>query len=292
MYWFSRAVAALAVVVTLLNVQVSAQVDDAPPASESEPVASDVGLPNKIGVISPVVSLFGEQVELKVTLSWPNVSYAQDKIPYTIYDFYDPTHVYAQGTFDKSNEDGELQSEAALEGFVFEETGAYYLSVHIGDPSQRDTSVADGPLPDATIQCLHGWLTLIPVILLILIALLTKQVLTALFCGVFLSATFINFYNPLTGFLRATDYYMVEALSDPEHNKVLLFTWFLAGLIALIQRSGGAEGLAQVVIKWATTRWRGLWVAFAMGMIIFFDGKSCIPNVFICPMLTIWLRLC
>jgi hypothetical protein len=291
MYWFSRAVVALAVAATLLNVQVSAQVDDASPASESEPMASNVSLPNKIGVISPAVSLLGEQVELKVTLSWPNVPYAQDKIPYTVYDFYDPTHVYVQGAFNKSNKDGELQREVALESFVFDSAGAHYLSVHIGDPSQRDTSIADSPLPDATIQSLYGWLTLPPIILPILIALLTKHVFIALFYGTFLSSVLINYFNPLLGFLRATDRYMVKALSDPDHTKVLLFTWFLAGLIALIQRSGGAEGLAQLVIKWATTRWRGLWVAFVMGMVIFFDGKSFAKYVYL-PILTNWLRLC
>ncbi|KAI9594519.1 Na+/H+ antiporter family-domain-containing protein [Syncephalis fuscata] len=241
---------------------------------------ASTGLPTKLQVIAPKVALIGEEVVLKVKVSWPaNETHSNgDKIPYIITQGTRPGDPQlGQGQFVRADKTGALATEVELEPFLIESSGAYKLTVHIGNDQVRLTSNPANKQPDATLHAVPGWLTLVPIIILIAVALLTKQVLLALFCGVFLSAMFINFYNPLTGFLRATDYYMVEALSDPDHDKVLLFTWFLAGLIALIQRSGGAEGLAQLVTRWATSRWRGLWVTFILGMIIFFDDfASCL----------------
>jgi hypothetical protein len=253
-----------------------AQTKAAPPVTASSNTTTLVGLPTKVHVLGPKVALTGEEVTLKVQLTWPaNETYSDTTIPYIVVQGVQPDDsTVSQGTFARADKSGALAAEVELEPFPITVSGAHSLTVHFGKEHVRmDRQPAHKPLPDIVIHALPGWLTLLPIIVLIAVALISKQVLLALFCGVFLSAMFINFYNPLTGFLRAADYYMVEALSDPDHDKVLLFTWFLAGLIALIQRSGGAEGLAQVVTRWATTRWRGLWVTFILGIIIFFDGK-------------------
>ncbi|KAI8058373.1 Na+/H+ antiporter family-domain-containing protein [Syncephalis plumigaleata] len=245
-----------------------------PATASNNATALAAGLPTKVLVLGPKVALNGEEVTLKVQLTWPaNETYPSANIPYIVTQGVRPGDpIISQGTFAKADSVGALAAEVELEPFPIKTSGAHSLSVHFSKEqiAMNQASVHE-PSPDIVIHALPGWLTLLPIIVLIAVALISKQVLLALFCGVFLSAMFINFYNPLTGFLRAADYYMVEALSDPDHDKVLLFTWFLAGLIALIQRSGGAEGLAQVVTRWATTRWRGLWVTFILGMIIFFD---------------------
>ncbi|RKP23760.1 Na+/H+ antiporter family-domain-containing protein [Syncephalis pseudoplumigaleata] len=255
-----------------------AQTANATPAAPASNATT--GLPTKVQVFGPKVALTGEEVTLRVTLTWPaNETFTDAAIPYTVTRGArpgDPT--VSRGTFGRADKSGALATEVELAPFAITASGAHSLAVHLGHEQARlDRQPAREPLPDIVIHALPGWITLLPIVVLIAVALISKQVLLALFCGVFLSAMFINFYNPLTGFLRAADYYMVEALSDPDHDKVLLFTWFLASLIALIQRSGGAEGLAQVVTRWATTRWRGLWVTFILGMVIFFDDfASCL----------------
>lgn len=51
-------------------------------------------------------------------------------------------------------------------------------------------------------------------------------------------------FNPLSAFLRTFDTYFVGAFVGEGNAEVLLFTFLLGGTIGLVQRSGGALGLA------------------------------------------------
>ncbi|RKP14897.1 Na+/H+ antiporter family-domain-containing protein [Piptocephalis cylindrospora] len=268
-------------------------------------VSSPVGYPNITKVVSPKVALIGQNVSLSLELVWPSTAISTNvtdptsllptnsstsvasnnatislpkRIPYTVHMLSGT--LLTSGTFDRAGSKGDLLTKVTLEPFQASFSGVIGLIVRIqsSTASSVEWRIADGASDsDASIHVIPGWLTLAPVVFLITVALITKQVLLALFTGVFLSATVIFGFNPLTGFLRASDHYMVQAIADSENAKVLLFTWWLAGLIALIQRSGGAQGLASVVTRWATDRWKGLWVTFGLGCLIFFDDfASCL----------------
>lgn len=129
----------------------------------------------------------------------------------------------------------------------------------------------------AVINGMPGWCSLLPIIILLAIAMLSSMALFALVVGLFLSAMFINGFRPDIGFLRMLDHYLIEAVINPDNCKVIFFTWYLSGMIALIQKSGGAQGMAQSVTKFATTRLRGQIATFVAGCIIFFDDyASCL----------------
>ncbi|KAI0225374.1 hypothetical protein L0F63_001960 [Massospora cicadina] len=100
-----------------------------------------------------------------------------------------------------------------------------------------------------------GFVTLVPIVVLLAISLISNQALAALFVGLFLSATFINGFNPIKGFLRALDHYVIH-------------------MIALVQKSGGAEALAKVVTRFATNRTGGQWATFVGGLLIFLDDTA------------------
>lgn len=124
----------------------------------------------------------------------------------------------------------------------------------------------------ASIHAIPGWITILPLIVLIIIAVTTHQNLFAMFIGVWIAASFINHYNPILGFTDSISTFMVMAMNDPERIKIILFTFFLSGMIGLITKSGGAEGMAKAITKYATNRSRALWMTFTLGCIIFFDG--------------------
>lgn len=54
-------------------------------------------------------------------------------------------------------------------------------------------------------------------------------------------------FNPLGAFLRTFDTYFVGAFVGEGNAEVLLFTFLLGGTIGLVQRSGGALGLANAL---------------------------------------------
>lgn len=81
-------------------------------------------------------------------------------------------------------------------------------------------------------------------------------------------------YDPFRGFLRTLDTYIIESFASTDHIFVILFSWFLSGLTGLIQRGGGAQGLADAIVGFAKTRRSTMLVAFVCGIMIFFDDYA------------------
>lgn len=69
----------------------------------------------------------------------------------------------------------------------------------------------------------------------------------ALLVGIWSGALLASGFNPLSAFLRSFDKYFVGAFTSDGNAAVLLFTFLLGGTIGLVQRSGGALGLANTL---------------------------------------------
>ncbi len=133
-------------------------------------------------------------------------------------------------------------------------------------------SPEEGVAPEASRQD-FGWLSVIPPVLAIGMALVTRQVVVALLLGVYCGAL-ITTGNPGTAFLRVGDTYLVGALADDSHAAILMFSSILGGMVGVLSRSGATEG----VVHWLTSRVagrRGGQVStVVMGTIIFFDDYA------------------
>ncbi|KAJ8903331.1 hypothetical protein NDN08_004439 [Rhodosorus marinus] len=126
----------------------------------------------------------------------------------------------------------------------------------------------------ASLWFIPGAVTLLSPILVIIVAVWTREVLYALYIGIFTAAFIVSHYDPFQAFLRVLDTYLVESLGDVDHAFVILFTWFLSGLIACISRSGGSFGIAEIFKKFAKTRMTVQLVIFFIGFVIFFDSYA------------------
>ena len=98
----------------------------------------------------------------------------------------------------------------------------------------------------------------------------------AMLFGIWCGALLVNQGNPLVALLRVFDKYTLEALAAPDHAGVVLFTVLLGGTIGLVQKSGGALGLASLVKGLFTTKRRGGLSAIALASLVFFDDYSSI----------------
>ena len=91
------------------------------------------------------------------------------------------------------------------------------------------------PSPEAAVE--SGW-SLLPPALAIFLALWARQVVASLFLGIWLGATMLA-GDPGRGFLRLVDTNLRDALADPDHVSILLFSMLLGGMVAVMSRSGG-----------------------------------------------------
>ncbi|MEO1085263.1 MAG: Na+/H+ antiporter NhaC family protein, partial [Acidobacteriota bacterium] len=121
---------------------------------------------------------------------------------------------------------------------------------------------------------LPGWLSVVPPIVAILLALVFRDVLIALFLGIFVGALTLHGWNPFAAFARTIDLYIVPALADADHASIIVFTCLLGGMVGLITKSGGTHGIIELLTPYATTRRRGQLATWFMGLLIFFDDYA------------------
>ncbi|PKL87813.1 MAG: sodium:proton antiporter [Ignavibacteriae bacterium HGW-Ignavibacteriae-2] len=124
------------------------------------------------------------------------------------------------------------------------------------------------------IRIIPGWLSILPPLLAILLALLMKQVLTALAAGIYAGAFFIYDYNPFAAMLRLVDTFIINALVDRDHMFILVFTLLIGGVVGIISRNGGTTGLANQITRFAKTAKSGMISSWLLGILIFFDDYA------------------
>ena len=159
----------------------------------------------------------------------------------------------------------------------------YYLTVNNNKIDTTISTNLTGNLTVSTkelgkikseIRIIPGWLSLVPPLLAILLALIFRQVIIALLIGIFSGAIFINDYNPLIGLLKVIDTYIINALTDVSHIQIIVFTLLFGGVVGLISKSGGTKGISDLITKFAKTRKSGLLSTWLMGIAIFFDDYA------------------
>ena len=141
--------------------------------------------------------------------------------------------------------------------------GRHFLTVELGEFRE-----------DFSLRAIPGWFSILPPLLAILLALLTRQVIVALFSGIWLGVTFIYHFNPILGFLHTLDEAIVQAVADPERISILIFSLVLGGMVGVITRSGGTRGIVEKLAQYANNARHGQLATWAMGVLIFFDDYA------------------
>lgn len=123
-------------------------------------------------------------------------------------------------------------------------------------------------------RAISPWLSLLPPLIAIALALITKEVLLSLFVGVFSGALFITGWNPISALARSIDQFIAPSMADPDNAAILVFTTLLGGMVGLINRSGGTLGIVERIQRFATDPRRGQIATWLLGVAIFFDDYS------------------
>ncbi len=134
--------------------------------------------------------------------------------------------------------------------------------------------ILSGIEQNVSLRVLPGILSILPPLLAILLALITRQVIIALFFGIWLGVTFVYDFQVLQGFLHTLDEYIVHSLADKDRISIVLFTLVLGGMVGVITRSGGTQGIVQKLAQYARNARRGQLATWAMGVLIFFDDYA------------------
>ena len=136
---------------------------------------------------------------------------------------------------------------------------------------------ADANAAEAAPQATGSWIAVLPPILTIAVALITKRVVPALFVGIWMGAWAINDFGLVglwTGLLDTFQVYVANALSNPDHTAIVLFSMMVGGMVGIISRNGGMQGIVNHIVKWADSARHACLATASLGCAIFFDDYA------------------
>ncbi len=125
------------------------------------------------------------------------------------------------------------------------------------------------------------WLSILPPLLAILMAFVTKEVFTSLFIGL-LAGTITIFKYKGFGFITAlfkgllsiVDLYVLDSLFNKDHLSVIIFSMLIGGMVAVISSNGGMKGMVGKLAPYAKSKRSGQFITWFLGILIFFDDYA------------------
>ena len=111
---------------------------------------------------------------------------------------------------------------------------------------------------------------LIPPVLTITLAFITKDVIVSLFLGIISGALIAAGGNPIVAILNLTDL-MADVLYDGWNIRIFLFCALLGGLVGMLSRTGSANAFGLWARKKINSPKTSLLLAWLCGIIIFID---------------------
>ncbi|MCH8568995.1 MAG: hypothetical protein LAT67_12050 [Balneolales bacterium] len=130
--------------------------------------------------------------------------------------------------------------------------------------------------PDNSSAAFSGyatWISLLPPLVAIALALITREVILSLFAGIWIGAFFMMGYNPFAGTAESFSF-LVNAMSDSYHVSIILFSLMLGGMVGVMSRGGGTRGMVDLLQRFAHNRTQGQVYTWLSALVLFFDDYA------------------
>ncbi|MEH6571237.1 MAG: Na+/H+ antiporter NhaC family protein [Halioglobus sp.] len=163
--------------------------------------------------------------------------------------------------------DSRYQNNTTRADIELEHTGTVTLQVTVDGKS----------LEQLAIPVIPGWVSLLPPLVAVLLSFALRSVIPSLFFGLIVGAWAINgmtAQGAVIGLFDTMSIYILDAMIDPDHGSIILFSLMIGGMVGIISRNGGMVGIVNKVIPIAKTPRRGQTVIATLGLSIFFDDYA------------------
>lgn len=138
--------------------------------------------------------------------------------------------------------------------------------------------VLQGPASDDN-AVRFGVLTILPPLVAIVLAFVTKETILSLFLGVFVGEFMIcinnvNIFETIINAFISLCSHIVGSLADPWNAGIILQCLLIGGVIQLVSKMGGAKALATALSKYAKTPTSAQLITWVLGICVFFDDYA------------------
>lgn len=114
----------------------------------------------------------------------------------------------------------------------------------------------------------YGWMSLLPPLIAIVLALLTREVISSLLVGIFVGTLIYSAWNPI-GMVTTTFELMGERIGSNVY--ILIFLGLLGTLVVLVTKAGGSKAYGEWASTKIKTRRGACFATSALGCLIFID---------------------
>ncbi|WP_417615828.1 Na+/H+ antiporter NhaC family protein [Oceanisphaera sp.] len=157
--------------------------------------------------------------------------------------------------------------EAMVEGLLSSTDNAELILV-----DGAGTVLAEAGSPTIT-----AWLSVVPALLAIVLALVFRQVILALFIAI-CAGGWLSYGlagdKALVSVLDSVNVHVLSAASDSEHMSIVLFCLLIGGMVGIISRNGGTVGIANHITRFVRGRRSAQTTTGLLGTAIFFDDYA------------------
>ena len=115
------------------------------------------------------------------------------------------------------------------------------------------------------------FLSLVPAVVAIVLALITKEVYSSLFIGIVMGALFFTSFNPVAAFEQVVQGGLIKVLSDSYNVGILIFLVVLGAMVSLLNKSGGSKAFGEWAAKNIKSKAGALLATWFFGVLIFVD---------------------
>ncbi len=139
------------------------------------------------------------------------------------------------------------------------------------------TATAAGESVSKNVRVIPGWVSVLPAVLAIVIALTLRNVIPALLIGLWVGATALQSFTLRgagEGLLDSFQVFVTGAIADFDRASIILFTMMIGGMVGIITRNGGMASIVKSIVSRAKTAVGGQVAVWLMGLMIFFDDYS------------------
>ncbi|WP_405295966.1 Na+/H+ antiporter NhaC family protein [Methanobrevibacter sp.] len=132
---------------------------------------------------------------------------------------------------------------------------------------------------DADNSVRFGILTLLPPLVAIALAFITKETILSLFIGVFvgefmLCSNDLNIISTIINAFLQMGSQIISCMADPWNAGIILQCLLIGGIIQLVTKMGGAKALADAFAKRADTPRKAQLFTWVLGLCVFFDDYA------------------
>ncbi|MEM8947551.1 MAG: Na+/H+ antiporter NhaC family protein, partial [Planctomycetota bacterium] len=120
----------------------------------------------------------------------------------------------------------------------------------------------------------YGWLSLLPPIVAIVLAIATRKAVLSLLAGIFCGAMLTTGGHIGQAVYDLCEVHLWPTFADPGKLRVFSFTLLMGSMIGVICRSGGMQGLIGLISPLAKSRRGGQLTTWLLGLVVFFDDYA------------------